>query len=66
MALRPAAPSPHKQVGHITAPTSNAKQLFELANGGPSTHGSGRLSGLLVSVRTDNTALEPVEAILVT
>lgn len=40
MALRPAAPSAHKQVGRMAAPTSNAKQLFTLANGGPSTHRS--------------------------
>jgi hypothetical protein len=31
---------PHKQVGHMAAPTSNAKRMFKLANGGPSTHGS--------------------------
>ena len=34
---------PHQQVGHMAAPTSNAKRMFKLANGGPSTHGSGRL-----------------------
>ena len=40
MALRPAAYAPHQQVGHMAAPTSIATQLFKLANGGPSTHGS--------------------------
>ena len=28
----------------MAAPTSNAKQLFELANGEPSTHGSSSLA----------------------
>jgi hypothetical protein len=39
LTVPPAAHALHQQVGHMAAPTSDAKRTFKLANGEPSTHG---------------------------